>query len=165
MVFNATFNTISVISRRSVLLVEQSGVPRERPSTYCTKGQAMTYKILHIKQHIEQHEAPGVNQLLREGKNKCIFQILDEGALPIFLEVLKLELLEEQALTSRILWTMSFDGYVAKEIKSNKELMEKLQSLSQSGDKAVNMNVRGLLYTLNNLDTKSKGTCIYILPS
>ena len=93
------------------------------------------------------------------------FQILDEGALPMFLEVLKLELLEEQALTSRILWTMSFDGYVAKEIKSNKILMEKLQSLSQSGDKAVNMNVRGLLYTLNNLDTKSKGTCIYILPS
>jgi len=60
---------------------------------------------------------------------------------------------------------MSFDGYVAKEIKSNKELMEKLQSLKQSGDKAVNMNVRGLLYTLNNLDTKSKGIYIIFLLS
>ena len=84
--------------------------------------------------------------------------------MPIFLEVLKLELLKEQALTSRILWIMSYDGYVAKEIKSNKELMEKLQSLSQSGDKAVNINVQALLYTLKNLHTKSKGTCIYILP-
>ena len=29
MVFNATFNNISVISRRSVLLVEENGVPGE----------------------------------------------------------------------------------------------------------------------------------------
>jgi hypothetical protein len=29
-VFNATFNNISVISRRSVLLVEETGVPREK---------------------------------------------------------------------------------------------------------------------------------------
>jgi hypothetical protein len=29
MVFNATFNNISVISRQSVLLVEETGVPRE----------------------------------------------------------------------------------------------------------------------------------------
>jgi hypothetical protein len=35
MVFNATFNNISVISRRSVLLVEETGVPGEshRPVT------------------------------------------------------------------------------------------------------------------------------------
>jgi hypothetical protein len=30
MVFNATFNNISVISWRSVLLVQETGVPRER---------------------------------------------------------------------------------------------------------------------------------------
>ena len=60
---------------------------------------------------------------------------------------------------------MSFDDYVAKEIKSNKELMEKLQSLLQSDDKAVKMNVRGLLYALNNLDTKSKGIYIIFLLS
>jgi hypothetical protein len=32
MVFNATFNIISVISRRSVLLVEENGVPSENHS-------------------------------------------------------------------------------------------------------------------------------------
>jgi hypothetical protein len=30
MVFNATFNNISVISRRSVLLVEETGIPGEK---------------------------------------------------------------------------------------------------------------------------------------
>ena len=30
-VFNATFNNISVISWRSVLLVEETGVPEENP--------------------------------------------------------------------------------------------------------------------------------------
>ena len=33
MVFNATFNNISFISGRSVLLVEETGVNREKPST------------------------------------------------------------------------------------------------------------------------------------
>jgi hypothetical protein len=36
MVFNATFNNISVISGQSVLLVEEIGVPRENGSR-CTK--------------------------------------------------------------------------------------------------------------------------------
>jgi len=35
MVFNATFNNISLISWRSVLLVEKTGVP-EKTTCYCT---------------------------------------------------------------------------------------------------------------------------------
>jgi len=34
MVFNATFNNISVISWRSVLLAEETGVPGEKPPIY-----------------------------------------------------------------------------------------------------------------------------------
>ena len=34
MVFNATFGNISVISRRSVLLVEETGVPQRKPQTW-----------------------------------------------------------------------------------------------------------------------------------
>ena len=37
MVFNATFNNISVISWRSVLLTEESGVPRENHAA-CRKS-------------------------------------------------------------------------------------------------------------------------------
>jgi len=38
MVFNATFNNISVISWRSVLLMEETGVPREKPPI-CRKSR------------------------------------------------------------------------------------------------------------------------------
>jgi len=34
MVFNATFNNISAILWRSVLLVEETGVPGKKPLTY-----------------------------------------------------------------------------------------------------------------------------------
>jgi len=45
MVFNATFNKISVISRRSVLLVEEIGVPWEKPLT-CHKSLTNIYHIM-----------------------------------------------------------------------------------------------------------------------
>jgi hypothetical protein len=43
MVFNATFNNISVISWQSVLLVEKPGVPREN-----TDLSQVTVKLYHI---------------------------------------------------------------------------------------------------------------------
>jgi hypothetical protein len=45
MVFNATFNNISVISWQSILLVEETGVPEEnhRPNPQVTD------KLYHIK--------------------------------------------------------------------------------------------------------------------
>jgi hypothetical protein len=44
MVFNATFNNISVILWRSVLLVEEIGVPRENP----TDLSQVTDKLYHM---------------------------------------------------------------------------------------------------------------------
>ena len=45
MVFNATFNNISVISWRSVLLVEETRVPKEN---YRTDLPQVTDKLYHI---------------------------------------------------------------------------------------------------------------------
>ena len=45
MVFNTRFNDISVISRRSVLLVEETGVPGEALSQITDK---LYHKILHL---------------------------------------------------------------------------------------------------------------------
>ena len=44
MSFNATFSNISVISWRSVLLVEETGVPREKS----TDLRQVTDKLYHI---------------------------------------------------------------------------------------------------------------------
>ena len=52
MVFNATFNNISFISWRSVLLVEETGGPGENhrpPESYC---QPLSYNVLSSKSRL-----------------------------------------------------------------------------------------------------------------
>ena len=46
MVFNATFNNISVISWRSVLLVEQTGVPGENHGPVAINRQTLSHNVV-----------------------------------------------------------------------------------------------------------------------
>jgi len=46
MVFNATFNNISVISWRSVLLVEETGVPRENHRSAASHWQTLSHTVV-----------------------------------------------------------------------------------------------------------------------
>ena len=46
MVFDATFNNISVIAWQSVLLVEETGVPGENHSPVTSQGQTLSYNIV-----------------------------------------------------------------------------------------------------------------------
>ena len=46
MVFNTTFNNISVISWRSVLLVEETGVPGENHRPAANHGQTLSHNIV-----------------------------------------------------------------------------------------------------------------------
>jgi len=50
MVFNATFNTISVISWRLVLLVEETGEPREnhRSRPVASHWQTLSHFVVHL---------------------------------------------------------------------------------------------------------------------
>jgi hypothetical protein len=48
MVLNATFNDISVISWRSVLLVEQTGGPGENHRPVVSHGQTLSYNVVHL---------------------------------------------------------------------------------------------------------------------
>lgn len=87
----------------------------------------------------------------------CTFwQILEAGALPIFEAILNLDKPEEQALTARVLWTMTFDDDVATHVKSSKTLLDRLQMLSKSSDKTVKNNVKGLLYNIERISKKGK---------
>ena len=46
MVFNATFNNISVISWQSVLLVEETGVPEENHQPAATERLTLSHKVV-----------------------------------------------------------------------------------------------------------------------
>ena len=48
MVFNATFNNISVISWRSVLLVEETGGPRENHRPVASHWQTLPHNVVHL---------------------------------------------------------------------------------------------------------------------
>ena len=45
-VFNATFNNITVISLRSVLLVEETGVPGENHRPVATHWQTLSHNVV-----------------------------------------------------------------------------------------------------------------------
>ena len=48
MVINATFNNISVISWRSVLLVKETGAPGENRRPVASHGQTLSHNVVHF---------------------------------------------------------------------------------------------------------------------
>jgi hypothetical protein len=48
MVFNATFNNISVILWRSVLMVEETGGPRENYRPVVSHWQTVLHNVVHL---------------------------------------------------------------------------------------------------------------------
>ena len=48
MVLNATFNNIPVISWRSVLLVEENGVPGENHRPVASHGQTLSHIVVYL---------------------------------------------------------------------------------------------------------------------
>jgi hypothetical protein len=53
MVFSATFNNISILSGRSVLLVEETGVPGETNRSVASYWQTVSYKVHLVREGFE----------------------------------------------------------------------------------------------------------------
>ena len=51
MVFNATFNNISVILWGLVLLVEETRVPRENPQSAASHSQTLSHNVVSSTSH------------------------------------------------------------------------------------------------------------------
>ena len=62
MVFNATFNNISVISWRSVLLVEETGVPEENHRPVASHRQTLSHNVVSSTPRV--HHEQGSNSQL-----------------------------------------------------------------------------------------------------
>ncbi|KAK3095310.1 hypothetical protein FSP39_013076, partial [Pinctada imbricata] len=96
----------------------------------------------------------GLSKLAVNDSNKK--KIIDAESLPIFLDLLKGEFPEEQAIAAKALWNLSFDKDVATKIKEHPEMMESLEKLKSSYDKSVQRNVNGLLFVLKGENDVSK---------
>jgi hypothetical protein len=55
MMFNATFNNISVISWRSVLLVKETGVPGENHRPVASHGQILSHNVISSTSRHQQY--------------------------------------------------------------------------------------------------------------
>jgi hypothetical protein len=54
MVFNATFNNISVISWRSIILVEETGVPGENLQPAASHLQTLSHNVVSSTPHLSE---------------------------------------------------------------------------------------------------------------
>jgi hypothetical protein len=60
MMFNPTFNNISVISWQSVLLVEETGVPGENHRPVASHRQTLPHNVVHLALiEIKTHKISG----------------------------------------------------------------------------------------------------------
>ena len=62
MAFNATFNNISVISRRSILWVQETGVPGENRGPATSHWQTLSHNVVsstHRRNRIRSHNVSG----------------------------------------------------------------------------------------------------------
>lgn len=73
-------------------------------------------------------------------------QIIDAGALPVFLKILNDNHPEDQVITARAIWSLSFDDGVCQQIKEFPNMKQKLEDLKSSKDEEIAENVNGTLY-------------------
>jgi hypothetical protein len=62
---NATFNNISVISWRSILLVEENGAPGENHQPAASQWQTLSHNVVHLALfEIQSHNISGDRHLI-----------------------------------------------------------------------------------------------------
>ena len=72
MMFNATFNNISIISRRSVLLVEETGGSGENHWPVSSHWQTLSHNVVHLAMiEIRTHNFSGDNQPAYNHDHQC----------------------------------------------------------------------------------------------
>ncbi|KAJ8311371.1 hypothetical protein KUTeg_010726 [Tegillarca granosa] len=102
----------------------------------------------------------GVHQYFKENKTT---DIIDAGALPVFLNMLKSDNEEDQAMTARAIWTLAFDKDVLQSITQYEEMMPTLEKLKDSPNKDVQKNVSGALFVLkgeNDVSNRKYKMCV-----
>ena len=91
------------------------------------------------------------------------FQIIEEGALALFLKMLQHDDVREQSSAARIIWTLSFDKDVRQKINDFPELVPTLEKLTESTNKSLQTNTTGALWVIRGDNDVSKESSKYNL--
>lgn len=83
-------------------------------------------------------------------------QIVDGGALPLFVKMMEHNIEEEQYAASRTTWTLAFDKNVREKIISEPGCMESLDKLALNGCDKVRKTAKGALWVINDSATHNK---------
>ena len=75
-------------------------------------------------------------------------QVLESGALPVFLRMLQHDDPKEHASTAACLWTLSFDKAVRTRIKEHEGLLAALETVAKSDNHAVRKSAMGALWVI-----------------
>jgi len=76
MVFNATFNNISVISWRSVLLVEETGLSGENHRSVTSHWQTLSHNVVSSTPRLGEIRTDNISVFFSDGYQDCLFKHL-----------------------------------------------------------------------------------------
>ena len=82
-------------------------------------------------------------------------QIVEAGALPIFVRMMQYTDVDEQCSAARALWSMSFDQEVKQKIVEEPQCVETLEKLANSEAAHVRKAAKGALWKLEDKAEKS----------
>jgi len=77
MVFNATFNNISAISWRSVLLVEETGVPGENHWPAASHWQILSHNVVSLLRTDKLNNKKTIKQTNKQTKTTKMYYYLN----------------------------------------------------------------------------------------
>ncbi|PVD36234.1 hypothetical protein C0Q70_03212 [Pomacea canaliculata] len=88
----------------------------------------------------------GLDKLAVNDTNKI--QVVEAGALPVFLRMLQHDDPKEQSSTAHCIWTLSFDKTVRQKIIEHEGLVAALENLSKNENSEVRKNCLGALWMI-----------------
>ena len=94
-----------------------------------------------------------------------MFQIIEEGAIPLFMKMLLHDDPREHSVTARCIWTLSFDKGVRQKLIDYESLVPTLEKLADSSEKDVHKNASGALWILKGeIDPTSEREFLILCP-
>ena len=92
-----------------------------------------------------------------------MFQIVNTGALPLFVSMLKYDDIEEQICAATALWNLSFDDTSRDLIKKEPGCIEALKNLQKSDNETARYEANGALFEIIEKNSGQIGKADFVI--